>query len=188
MPIPPTALYFWSMIFSENRYPLFGIMLSLGGGQRRRPSRGGRRHGGALEIAAPPRQALGGSIAKLRAVARDRAREDVIDHHGRDGGGKPESGGQQRLGNARRDHCEIGGLRLRDADEAVHDAPDGPEQSDEGRGRADGGEHAGAAQNAPPVARLDALEARRDALLDAFSFRRAGRQLELDHGGVEKFP
>src|SRR5262245_56624681 len=99
MPIPPTALYFISgcMIFFENRYPLFGIMLSLGGGQRRRPARGRYRHGRALEVTAHQPQDLGGGVAELRAVARDRARKDVIDHHGRDGGGKSERGRQQRL-------------------------------------------------------------------------------------------
>ena len=68
---------------------------------------------------------------------------------------------------------------FRDADEAVHDAPDRAEQADEGRGRADGGEHAGAAQHPPRAGRLDALEARRDPLLDALAIVRAGGELEL---------
>jgi hypothetical protein len=47
--------------------------------------------------------------------------------------------------------------------------PDGTEQADEGGGCTDGGKHAGAAQDPSPVACFDALEARRDSLLDAFS-------------------
>ena len=35
------------------------------------------------------------------------------------------------------DQRRIRGVRLRDANEAVHDAPDGPEQADERRGGAD---------------------------------------------------
>ena len=69
-----------------------------------------RRRG--VEIAADQPQHLGGGIADQRAIAGDRAREHVVDHHGRDGGGKPESGRQQRLGDARRHHREVGGLRL----------------------------------------------------------------------------
>src|SRR6516164_7379499 len=54
---------------------------------------------------------------------------------------------QQLLGDAWRNHREVGGMRFRDADEAVHDAPDGAEQADEGGGRTDGGKHTGAAQD-----------------------------------------
>src|SRR5262249_29898596 len=79
------------------------------------------------------------------------------------GGRKPECGRQQRFGDAWRDDREVGGMRLRDADEAVHDAPDGTEQADEGGGCTNGGKHAGAAQDPPPVACFDA-RSRRDAI------------------------
>src|SRR6516165_11188727 len=105
---------------------------TLDGGQWRRPPRGRSRHDGALEIAADEPQDLRRCIAKPAAVARDRPREHVVNHHGRNGGRKPESRRQQRLGDARRDHGEEGGMRLRDADEAVNDAPDGAEQADGG--------------------------------------------------------
>src|SRR5215471_15289226 len=105
----------------------------------------GGRGGGAIEMATDQREHLRRCIAKLRAVARDQARERVIDDHCRNRGGEPKRGGEQRLGNARRDYRQIGGLRLRNPDEAVHDAPNGAEQSDEGGGCTDGGQHAGAA-------------------------------------------
>src|SRR5262249_40305478 len=142
---------------------------TLDGGQGRRSPRGRNRHDGALEIAADEPQDLRRGVAEPGAIARDRPREYVVDHHGRNGGRKPESGRQQRLGDARRDHREVRGMRLGDADEAVHDAPDGAEQADEGGGRTDGGKHAGAAQDPSPVACFDARETRRDPLLDAFS-------------------
>src|SRR5207247_3334609 len=58
--------------------------------------------------------------------------------------------------------------------------------ADEGGGRPDGGKHAGAAQDPPPVACFDALEARRDSFLDAFSVGGTGRDLQLGHGRLEK--
>src|SRR6516162_11134856 len=142
---------------------------TLDSGQWRRPPRGRSRHDDALEVAADEPQDLRRGIANPGAIARDRPREHVVDHHGRNGGRKPECGRQQRFSDARRDDREVGGMRLRDADEAVHDAPDGTEQADEGGGRTNGGKHAGAAQDPPPVACFDALETRRDPLLDAFS-------------------
>src|SRR6516225_938479 len=77
-------------------------------------------------------------------------------------------------------------MRFRDADEAVHDAPDGAEQADEGGGRTDGGKHTGAAQDPSPVACFDALEARRDSFLDAFSVGGTGGDLQLGHRRIEK--
>ena len=61
----------------------------------------------------------------------------------------------------------VGGLRLGDADEAVHDAPHGAEQADEGRGGADGGEHAGAWLMLAAAGGSQAFGPG-DALLDAF--------------------
>ena len=103
--------------------------------------------GAAIEIAADDAQDLGGGVGVQRAIAGDPAREHVVHHHRRDRRDQAERGRQQRLGDAGRDHREIGGVRLRDADEAVHDAPHGAEQADEGRGGADGGEDAGAADH-----------------------------------------
>src|SRR5690348_3691607 len=101
---------------------------SLGG----RQCGGGRRGGGAIEIAADQGQHLRRCVAKLCAVARNQARERVIDDHCRNRGGQPERGGEQCLGDAGRDYRQIGRMRLRYPDEAVHDAPNGAEQSDEG--------------------------------------------------------
>ena len=47
---------------------------------------------------------------------------------------------------------EVRRLHLRNADEAVHDAPDGAEQPHEGSGRADRGENPGGARDAPAKA------------------------------------
>ena len=75
---------------------------------------------------------LRGCIPNQRAVMRRRARQHVVDHDCGDGGNEAERGCKQRLGDAGGHHREIRGVRLRDADEAVHDAPDRPEQADEG--------------------------------------------------------
>ena len=120
-----------------------------------------------IEIAADDAQNLGRGIGMQRAIAGDPARKHVVHHHGGDGRHQAERGCQQRLGDAGRHHREIGGVRFRDADEAVHDAPHRAEQSDEGRGGADGREQAGAADHLPAGGRFDALQPRGDAFLHA---------------------
>src|SRR5262249_38316452 len=65
----------------------------------------------------------GGAVDQLQIAFGD-AREVVVDDDRRNGGEQPDRRRQQRFGDAGRDHREVGGLRLRDADEAVHDAPD----------------------------------------------------------------
>ena len=77
-------------------------------------------------------------------------------------------------------------MRFRDADEAVHDAPDGAEQSDEGRGRADGGENARAARQSSPDRRLDAFDRGGKALPDPFSISAVGRPFQLHNGGAHE--
>ena len=120
-------------------------------------------------------------VRQERAIAGERAGEEVVDDHRRDRRDEADRGGEQRLGDARRDDGEIGRVGLADADEGVHDAPDGAEQADEGRRRADRGEDAGAA------GRLRAARAsirpRRDGdpLLDALC-REAARALPLRLG------
>jgi hypothetical protein len=74
-------------------------------------------------------------------------RQHVVDHHRRDRRDQTERRRQQCLSDAGRHHREVGGVRVGNADEAVHDAPDRAEQTDKGRGRADGGKHASAARN-----------------------------------------
>src|SRR5262245_37677308 len=160
---------------------------SLRNRQRRCSPCGRSKYGGStLEIAADEPQDLRRGVAKAGAVARDRPREHVVDHHGRNGGRKPESGRQQRLGDARRNHREISGMRFRDADEAVHDSPDGAEQADEGGGRTDGGKHASAAQDPSPEVCFDALEAGSDPFLDAFVVRQTVGELQLGRSRVEE--
>ena len=88
---------------------------------------------------------------------------------------RPKRGRQQRLGDAGRHHRQIGGVRLRDADEAVHDAPHRAEQADERRGGADGGEDAGAADHLAAGGGLEPLQPRGDAFLHA-----VGRQASAD--------
>ena len=63
--------------------------------------------------------------------------EAVIGDDRRDGGEQPDGGGEQGLGNARRDDGERAILFRRNRGKGAHDAPDGAEQADEGRDRAD---------------------------------------------------
>ena len=71
-------------------------------------------------------------------MAADDAGEDIVDNDGRDRRDRAQRGRQQRLCDARRHDRRVGGLRMGDADEAVHDAPHGAEQADERRDGADG--------------------------------------------------
>src|ERR1700750_1146552 len=92
----------------------------------------------AVEIA---RQQTGGDArgaAHLLEIGFGGAREVIVDDDGRDRGDEADRGRQQGFGDAGRYDREVGGLRLRDADETVHDAPDRAEQAYEGRGRANG--------------------------------------------------
>ena len=131
-------------------------------------------------------QDFGRGIGMQRAIAGDPAREHIVHHHRRDRRHQPERGRQQRLGDAGRHHRQIGGVRLRDADEAVHDAPHRAEQSDERRGGADGGENAGAADHLPAGGGLDALQPRGDALLHAGGRHGVGRQPQFGIGGGDQ--
>src|SRR5262249_53381208 len=81
-----------------------------------------------------------------------------------------DCGRQQRLRNARRHHRKVRGLRLRNADEAVHDSPHRAEQADERRGRADGRQHARAAHHQPSAVGFDPFKAGSDPLLDPVTF------------------
>jgi len=101
----------------------------------------------------------------------------------------PKAVASSASGDAGRDHRQIGGLRLRDADEAVHDAPDGAEQPDERRGRPNGGENASAAFMSRP--RLASMRSSRDAtrLLDALRESMVlSDNRSLRDGGVTKRP
>ena len=94
---------------------------------------------------------------------------------------RPMRGGEQRFGDAGRDHGEVGGLRFRNADKAVHDAPDGAEQSDEGRRRADGRQQAHAEPDPPRFGAHDFGKTGSGALLDAGVAGNARRQPRLAH-------
>ena len=63
--------------------------------------------------------------------------EFIVENDRGDGGEQAERGGEQRLGDAGRDHREVGVLADGDGLEARHDAPHRAEQSDERRRRAD---------------------------------------------------
>ena len=76
-------------------------------------------------------------------------------------------------------------MRLGDADEAVHDAPDGAEQADEGRHGADGGQNAHAAPDVLHGGGLDPLELPGHPLLDAVGGK-AVRFLDLVVGHAEQ--
>jgi hypothetical protein len=74
----------------------------------------------------PPDRA--GATADIFQIRFGRTRKVIVDDDRRDGGDEPDRGRQQCFGNARRDYREIRGLRFGNADEAVHDSPDGAEQ------------------------------------------------------------
>ena len=128
---------------------------------------------------------LGRGIGEQRLVAGNGAREDIVDHHGRDGGDEASRGREQGLRDARRHDGEIAGVALRDRDETVHDAPDRAEEADERRRRADGRQQAGAAHHGAPGARLATRERGRDALLDALG-RQAGGSAKLGCRRIEE--
>src|SRR5690554_3148482 len=90
-----------------------------------------------IEIAADDPHKFGRTVRHKRPVAADGARKGVVNHHGGNGGNKAEAGGEQCFCNARRDNREVGRLCLRNADKAVHDAPDRAEQADKGSSGAD---------------------------------------------------
>ena len=140
----------------------------------------------AVEIARDEAQHLGRGVAHQRPIAGDRACELIVDDDRGDGGEQADGGGQQRLGDAGRDHGEVGGLRLGDADEAVHDAPHRAEQADERRRGADGGEHAGALVHVAAGRDLEPRQARGDALLDAALVGEVGGQPQLEHGRIDQ--
>src|SRR6185312_125323 len=71
--------------------------------------RGGKLFGEPFEAA--------GELARV-------GRELVVGDVGRDGGGETDGGREQRFGDRRRDHREVGVLLHRDRLEGVHDAPD----------------------------------------------------------------
>src|SRR5581483_10946897 len=109
---------------------------------------------GHAMAAADHQKQLGRGIAEQRLVAADHPRQMIVDHDRRDRGDQTDCGGEQRLGNAGRDHCKIGGVGFGDADEGVHDAPHRSEEADKGCGGANGRENAGPARHLPRHRRL----------------------------------
>src|SRR5258708_6402823 len=86
---------------------------------------------GAIQIAR--QQSSGGprrAANQFEIVSRHAGKMIVNDDRG-DRCDQAECGGQQSFGDTRRNDGEIGGLRLRNTDETVHDAPHGAEQSNE---------------------------------------------------------
>src|ERR1019366_1775625 len=147
-----------------------------------RSARDARRAAAAL--AADQQQHLRRGVTEQRAIGRDRTRQMIVDHDCRDCRDQAQRGRQQGFGNAGRDHGEICGVRLGDADEGVHDAPYRAEQSDERCGGADGREHAGAARDLPRHCRLDPFQPQRNALLDVVIENAAGETC-LARGGLD---
>src|SRR5437667_7495036 len=85
---------------------------------------------GAVEIARQqPRRRARGAVDELEIALRH-PREVIVDDDRRDRGDEADRGREQRFRNAGRDDGKVGGLRLRDADEGIHDAPDRAEQAD----------------------------------------------------------
>src|SRR5712692_6085178 len=84
-------------------------------------------------------QELEHEAVHLRRPALAAVDEEVIGHDRRNGRAEARRRGDQGLGNARGDHGEIGGALLADVVEGAHDADDGAEETDEGRGARRGG-------------------------------------------------
>src|SRR5262245_26077071 len=157
---------------SSNSLPAIETAIAL---LRRRTRHRAAADMGAVEIARQqPRRHARGAVDELKVTLRH-PREVIVDDDRGDGGDKADGGGEQRLGDAGRHHSQIGGLRLRDADKGIHDAPHGAEQADKGRGRADGGEQAHAQSDAASFSAHDLGAARSRALLDAGVAGDAGR-------------
>ena len=136
---------------------------------------------GTIEIARqqPSRGARG--TADQFHVALGDASEVVVDDDGGNGCDQTDGGGKQRLGDAGGHHREVRGLRLRNPDEAVHDAPDRAEQSDERGRRADGRQQTHPEPDPPRLGADNFRKARRGAFLDAGVARDARRQPGLAH-------
>src|SRR5471032_3462891 len=75
------------------------------------------------------------------AVRGNGTGENVVNHDSRDGSNQAHGRGQQGFGNTRCDNGQVSGLCLRNTDEAVHDAPDGPEQTNKRGDSTDGREN-----------------------------------------------
>uniref|UniRef100_A0A0N4Z8J0 LigA n=1 Tax=Parastrongyloides trichosuri TaxID=131310 RepID=A0A0N4Z8J0_PARTI len=92
---------------------------------------------------------------RTRAVVRDARVEVVVEDNGRDSGEQADTGSQQGFSNTRSNDGQVGRVGLGDADEGVHDAPHGTEQTDERTGRTDGGQELQAAREALGQTRLN---------------------------------
>src|SRR5476649_2844064 len=75
------------------------------------------------------------------AVRGNGTGENVVNHDSRDGSNQAHGRGQQGFGNTRCDNGQVSGLCLRNTDEAVHNAPDGPEQTNKRGDSTDGREN-----------------------------------------------
>src|SRR5262245_30973132 len=129
---------------SSNSLPAIETAIAL---LRRRARHRAAADMGAGEITRQqPRRSARGAVDQVEITLRH-AREVGVDDDRRECGDEADRGCQQCFGDTGRDDRKIGGLRLRDADEGIHDAPDRAEQSDKGRSRADGGEQAHADTN-----------------------------------------
>ncbi|RMP35858.1 hypothetical protein ALQ24_102338 [Pseudomonas syringae pv. antirrhini] len=129
-----------------------------------------------IQIAADQQQHVCRGVGDLSLVTGDGARKHVVDHHRRNRGNQAQRRCQQGLGDAGGNDGEVGGLGFGDADEAVHDAPHGAEQTHERRRRTDGCQHAGAHAHVTATGCYQALEAEADTLLDPFAFTAVGRK------------
>src|SRR6516225_4227951 len=86
----------------------------------------------SVEVSRNQAQDLSRGVTRRDAVGANGACKLIVDDDRWNGGKEADGGCEQRLGDARGDDSKVGGLRLGDADEAVHDAPDGAEQADKG--------------------------------------------------------
>src|SRR4051812_48497629 len=94
-----------------------------------------------VDLPRQDRRELAGKALQALALPVHFGDELVVENGRRDGGNQADCGRKQRLRDARRHHRQRGVFRRRDRLKAGHDAPDGPEQADEGAGRPHSGEN-----------------------------------------------
>src|SRR2546427_12411775 len=100
-------------------------------------------------------QKFGAERIHLRGQHAQLAREPVVHDDGGDRGREPDGGGDQRLGDARRDGLDTRRRRCREAAERRYDPPDRAEETDERRRARGGGE-----EREPPLEPRDLLRPR----------------------------
>src|SRR5262249_25921423 len=121
----------------------------------------------SVEVSRDQAQDLSGGVTRHDAISTNGACKMIVDDDRWNCGKEADGGCQQRLGDTWGDDGKVGGLRLGDANEAVHDAPDGAEQADKGRRCTNRRQKSRAPVHVTSGSDLKASEPTGDAFLDA---------------------